>query len=189
MAQQDRQLMFWNTFSIFYYAYYLNIHQLYGDLKDVPVMVDASGKDKWLRECFTLLTTILLVLRFLLTFAGLSASVVAIYPILTNSQPELLMPIIIVQAINDVVLNLYELLVGYGVLNYLFPQSTALFVVFLAKMVIKITCSLSSLNYYSDQHNRLVHLNSYNIEDAQSIGPSEDSLYEFELNNLSFPSD
>ncbi|XP_022216129.2 uncharacterized protein LOC111070115 isoform X2 [Drosophila obscura] len=145
MTKQDRQLLFWNTFSIFYHAYFLNIHLLYENLKDVKGLVDVSEQDKWLRECFTWLTTILLVVRFILTFAGLTASVVAIYPIMTNSQPEMLMPTIIVQAINSVILNLYELLLGYGFLSYLFPKSTAVFVVFLTKMVLKITWALSNL--------------------------------------------
>ncbi|XP_022216130.1 uncharacterized protein LOC111070115 isoform X3 [Drosophila obscura] len=107
---------------------------------------------------------------------------------MTNSQPEMLMPTIIVQAINSVILNLYELLLGYGFLSYLFPKSTAVFVVFLTKMVLKITWALSNLNYYTDQHNRLVHLNNFNIEDAQSVDLSQDSMNEFEINNLNLAS-
>jgi len=67
------------------------------------------------------------------------------YPILTNSQAEMLMPTIIVQAIDKVILNLYEIILGYGSLCYLYPESTAVFIFFLIQMGAKIVCSISVL--------------------------------------------
>ncbi|XP_017141985.1 uncharacterized protein LOC108155587 isoform X1 [Drosophila miranda] len=186
MNNEDLQLFFWNTIYMFHHAYFLNIYKLYGDLIEVKGLVDASGQEIWIRNAFTLLTTILLVVRFIMTFAGLTASVVAIYPILTNSMPEMLIPTIIVQGINDVVLNCYELLLGYGVLSYLFPRGTAAFAVLLAKMVIKITWAVSNLNYFASHHNRLFHLSKLDIGDAQSFRPSHNSLHEYEINNQNY---
>nr|XP_017023550.1 uncharacterized protein LOC108075554 isoform X2 [Drosophila kikkawai] len=102
------------------------------------------------------------------------------YPILTNSQAELLMPTIVVQAIDNVILNLYEIILGYCSLCYLFPESTAVFVFFLFKMLLKIACSIAVLNIYSDQHNYLASMVSFN-EESNSLGP--DSVDEIELAN------
>lgn len=55
------------------------------------------------------------------------------------------MPTIVVQAIDNVILNLYEILLGYCSMVYLYPESTAVFVFFLFKMSFKIACSIAAL--------------------------------------------
>nr|ABN49438.1 IP18724p [Drosophila melanogaster] len=92
----------------------------------------------------------------------------------------MLMPTIIVQAIDKVILNLYEIILGYGSLCYLYPESTAVFIFFLIQMGAKIVCSISVLNIYSDHHNHLATLVSFN-EESHSLGP--DSVEEIELGN------
>nr|XP_036675638.1 uncharacterized protein LOC108019498 isoform X3 [Drosophila suzukii]XP_036675639.1 uncharacterized protein LOC108019498 isoform X3 [Drosophila suzukii] len=95
----------------------------------------------------------------------------------------MLMPTIIVQAIDNVILNLYEIILGYGSLCYLYPESTAVFIFFILKMGIKIACSISVLNIYSDHHTHLATLVSFK-EDLNSLGP--DSVDEIELANQNF---
>lgn len=70
---------------------------------------------------------------------------VSSYPLLTNSQPELLMPTIIVQIIDNIFLNIYEIVLGYACIKYLYPESYAVFVIFLTKMMIKTICCVSML--------------------------------------------
>ncbi|XP_017062123.1 uncharacterized protein LOC108102030 isoform X2 [Drosophila ficusphila] len=139
------KLLFINVFVILHNATYLNVYRLYGDLRNVKDEVDGSNEEIWIREIFTFLISGLIVVRFLLSFVGLASNIVAIYPILTNSQAEMLMPTIIVQAIDNVILNLYEIILGYGSLCYLYPESTAVFIYFLFKMAVKIVCSISAL--------------------------------------------
>ncbi|XP_037711861.1 uncharacterized protein LOC119548591 [Drosophila subpulchrella] len=177
------KLLFINIFAILHSATYLNVYRLYADLRNVKVGVDGSGEEIWIREIFTFLISGLIVVRFSLCFVGLASNIVAIYPILTNSQAEMLMPTIIVQAIDNVILNLYEIILGYGSLCYLYPESTAVFIFFILKMGIKIACSISVLNIYSDHHTHLATLVSFK-EDLNSLGP--DSVDEIELANQNF---
>uniref|UniRef100_A0A6P4E614 Uncharacterized protein LOC108037037 isoform X1 n=1 Tax=Drosophila rhopaloa TaxID=1041015 RepID=A0A6P4E614_DRORH len=177
------KLLFINVFAILHSATYLNVYRLYADLKNVKAGVDGSNEEIWIREIFTFLISGLIVVRFFLCFVGLASNIVAIYPILTNSQAEMLMPTIIVQAIDNVILNLYEIILGYGSLCYLYPDSTAIFIFFLFKMGVKIGCSISALNIYSDQHNHLATLVTFN-EESHSLGP--DSVDEVELANQNF---
>ncbi|XP_043652615.1 uncharacterized protein LOC122619633 [Drosophila teissieri] len=174
------KLLFINVFLILHSATYLNVYRLYADLKNVKAGVDGSNEEIWIREIFIFLISVLIVIRFCLCFVGLAANIVAIYPILTNSQAEMLTPTIIVQAIDNVILNLYEIILGYGSLCYLYPESTAVFIFFVMKMGVKIVCSISVLNIYSDQHNHLASLVSFN-EESHSLGP--DSVNEIELAN------
>ncbi|XP_017104869.1 uncharacterized protein [Drosophila bipectinata] len=174
------KLLFISVFNILHNAAYLNVYRLYSDIRSVKVEVDNSEQEAWIREIFTFLVTSLVVVRFLLCFVGLAASIVAIYPILTNSQAELLMPTIIVQTIDNVVLNLYEMMLGYGSLCFLYPTSTPVFVFFLVKLSLKIALSISVLNIFSDQHSHLANLGSFQ-EEMSSLGP--DSIDEIELTN------
>ncbi|XP_017083652.2 uncharacterized protein LOC108116349 [Drosophila eugracilis] len=180
LSYSKSRLLFINTFAILLNATYLNVYRLYADLNNVKEGVDGSNEEIWIREIFTFLISGLIVVRFLLCFLGLASNIVAIYPILTNTQAEMLMPTIIVQAIDNVILNLYEIILGYGSLCYLYPESTSVFIFFLFKMSVKIACSISVLNIYSDQHNHLVNLVSFN-EETHSLEP--DSVDEVELTN------
>ncbi|XP_020813411.1 uncharacterized protein LOC110188179 isoform X2 [Drosophila serrata] len=67
-----------------------------------------------------------------------------------------------------------------AILCYLYPESTAVFVIFLSKMLLKIACSIAVLNIYSDQHNRLASFVSFN-EESNSLEP--DSVDEVVLAN------
>ncbi|XP_020813410.1 uncharacterized protein LOC110188179 isoform X1 [Drosophila serrata] len=174
------KVLFMNVFFILFSAANLNVYHLYADLKSVKVQVDSSTQELWIKEIFIFLIGGLIVVRFLLCFVGVASRVVAIYPILTNSQAELLMPTIIVQAIDNVILNLYEIILAYCSLCYLYPESTAVFVIFLSKMLLKIACSIAVLNIYSDQHNRLASFVSFN-EESNSLEP--DSVDEVVLAN------
>ncbi|XP_032576960.1 uncharacterized protein LOC116801446 [Drosophila sechellia] len=179
------KLLFINVFSILHSATYMNVYRLYADLKHVKAGVDGSNEELWIREIFIFLISVFIVIRFCLCFVGLASKIVAIYPILTNSQAEMLMPTIIVQAIDNVVLNLCEITLGYGSLCYLYPKSTPVFIFFLIQMGVKIACSISVLNIYSDHHNHLATLVSFN-EESHSLGPDSVDEIELENQNLDF---
>lgn len=71
------KLLFINVYSILLDAVNLNVYRLYADLKNVKVQVDGSEEELWIREIFILLISGLIVVRFLLCFAGLASRVVA----------------------------------------------------------------------------------------------------------------
>ncbi|XP_030375901.1 uncharacterized protein LOC115625127 [Scaptodrosophila lebanonensis] len=177
------KILFFNIFAILYKAAALNIYRLHADLREAKVVVNASTKqDVWIREVFILLISGLLLTRFLLCFLGLATNIIAIYPLLTNTQAELLMPTIIVQCIDNVVLNIYETVLGYCSMVYLQPNSMAVFAVFLAKMMVKIICCISVLNTYADQHH---HLSTCNDEDTRSLEMLGSDEIELTYQNLS----
>ncbi|KAM8705746.1 hypothetical protein ACLKA7_010104 [Drosophila subpalustris] len=139
------KILFINIIAILYKATALNVHRLHSDLREVKLVVNTCKQEIWIPQLFIFLISGLLLMRFLMCFMGLASNIVAIYPILTNSQPELLMPSIIVQILDNVALNIYEIVLGYACLKYLHPDSFAVFVVFLVKMIIKTTCCVSAL--------------------------------------------
>lgn len=55
------------------------------------------------------------------------------------------MPTIIVQILDNVLLNIYEIVLGLACIKYLHSESFAVFVVFLTKMMIKTICCISML--------------------------------------------
>lgn len=158
------KILFINIFAILYKATALNVHRLHSNLRQVKVVVNTSGTEElWSSEVLSTLISGLIVMRFILCFIGLASNIVAMlvgsfrvkpndipffvssYPLLTNSQPELLMPTIIVQIIDNIFLNIYEIVLGYACIKYLYPESYAVFVIFLAKMMIKTICCVSML--------------------------------------------
>ncbi|XP_068152290.1 uncharacterized protein [Drosophila tropicalis] len=177
------KILFINVFCMLYKAAALNIYRLYADLREAKTLINSSKQELWIRQAFIFLLMGLILLRFVLCFVGLASNIVAIYPILTNAQPEMLLPTIIVQSIDNVILNVYEVILGYGCLTYLYPYSLSLFIVFLAKMSIKIIGSLSILNIYTDQQTRLIDLAGPN-QDGNST--ERDSINEFEISSQNF---
>lgn len=55
------------------------------------------------------------------------------------------MPTIIVQILDNVLLNIYEILLGFACVKYLHSESFAVFIIFLTKMMIKTLGCISML--------------------------------------------
>ncbi|ALC46334.1 CG34307 [Drosophila busckii] len=139
------KILFVNIIAILYKATALNVSRLHLDMREVKQLVHMSKQEIWMRQMFIFLISGLLLIRFLLCFVGLVTNIVAIYPILTNSQPELLMPSIFVQLFDNVILNIYEIVLGYAAVRFLQPEGLAVFAIFLTKMFIKTSCCISVL--------------------------------------------
>ncbi|XP_017967923.1 uncharacterized protein LOC108659484 [Drosophila navojoa] len=183
MSYGKLKLLFINIVSVLYKATSLNVHRLHLDLREVKLLVNAAKQEIWIQEIFIFLISGLILLRFLMCFVGLASNIIAIYPILTNSQPELLMPTIILQILDSVALNIYEIILGYACIKYLYPQSISVFVVFFAKMIIKTICYITVLNLFSEkQHEIMSHMtyteNGANLE--------RESSEEFEIAHVQF---
>lgn len=72
------KILFINIFAILYKATALNVHRLHSNLRQVNVVVNASGTEElWTGEIFTTLISGLLVMRFILCFIGLASNIVA----------------------------------------------------------------------------------------------------------------
>ncbi|XP_060647062.1 uncharacterized protein LOC132785092 isoform X1 [Drosophila nasuta] len=155
MSYFKLKIIFVNIIAILYKATALNVHRLHSDLREVKVVVNTSKQEIWIRQLFIFLISTLLLMRFLMCFVGLASNIIAIYPLLTNSQPELLMPSIIMQILDNVALNIYEIVLGYASLKYLHPESFAVFLVFLTKLIVKTSCCVSALNLYAEKHHQL----------------------------------
>ncbi|KRF82946.1 uncharacterized protein [Drosophila virilis] len=183
MSYGKLKILFINIIAILYKATALNVHRLHSDLRETKVLVNSAKQEVWIRELFIFLISGLVLMRFLMCFLGLASNIVAIYPILTNSQPELLMPTIIVQVLDSVVLHIYEIVLGYSCLKYLYSQSFAVFAIFLAKMAIKATCCITVLNIYSEKHHQMTTNVAY-TENGANL--ERDSSEEFEIAHQHF---
>ncbi|XP_032593139.1 uncharacterized protein LOC116805426 [Drosophila grimshawi] len=174
------QLISINIIGILFKASALNVVRLHSELREVRGLVEAAKLESWIHEWFILLISGLILLRFLSCFLGLVANIVAIYPILTNSQADLLRPTIIVQIFDNVVLNICEIVLGYGCFKYLYSESFSIFVIFLAKYIFKSTCCLLVLNLYSIKHHQL-EMSVTHAENGASL--DRDSSNEFEIDS------
>ncbi|XP_058974140.1 uncharacterized protein LOC109612846 isoform X2 [Musca domestica] len=104
------------------------------------------------------LVSLFLVSKFLAGYMTLAANVIALFPILTEALPQLLIPPLLAQAFDHILLNSIEVVLGYLTLYYFAPTTNSkvsILVIFLTAMTIKIVIAIGTLNIYSDFYQHL----------------------------------
>ncbi|XP_075145334.1 uncharacterized protein LOC142220213 isoform X2 [Haematobia irritans] len=147
------QILTINIFIILLKASILNPYHLKMHLEEP---IDPSSM--FWHHILVLLISILLIIKFLAGYTTLAANTIAIFPILTEALPHLLIPPIIAQTLDHVLLNLIEILLGYFTLYYYAPTTNSkvsVLVIFLTCMTMKIVAAIATLNLYSDFYQQL----------------------------------
>ncbi|XP_013102338.2 uncharacterized protein LOC106083695 [Stomoxys calcitrans] len=167
------QILSLNIFIILFKASTLNPYHLKANLEEVEVSLRKTCDQSSLlaNHILILLISILLMVKFLAGYLTLAANVIAMFSILTEALPHLLIPPILAQAIDHVLLSLLETILGFFTLYYHHAATAngkvGVLVIFLTSMTIKIGAAIATLNVYSDfyQHLKYPIYISYDSKD------------------------
>ncbi|XP_036327862.1 uncharacterized protein LOC118740423 [Rhagoletis pomonella] len=159
------KILFINVFTILYKATTLCPFKLGNDLKLVQNVLGKSCCNTILAQLFILFVTLVIFAKFLFSYLGLAANIIALFPILVEDAPDLLLPSIFSQIIENILFCVLDILIGGITVRYFIPCKRPLLVIFAIKNIIKLTVCISALNTYIDLYNNLKD----RVDDNESI--------------------
>ncbi|XP_073824416.1 uncharacterized protein [Musca autumnalis] len=154
------QILSLNVFIILFKATSLNPYRLQRNLEEVEFYLSKPCDSSFLlcHHVLVWLISLLHISKFVAGHVTLAANIIAMFPILTEALPHLLIPPLLAQAIDHILLNAVEVLLGYLTLYYYAPtvnSKVSILVIFLTAMTIKIVIAICILNIYSDFYQHL----------------------------------
>ncbi|XP_055907537.1 uncharacterized protein LOC129942565 [Eupeodes corollae] len=156
MSNSNLKVLFLNIFLVLFTAARSSVRILQLNLIEIETTIKNVGlKIPLVPEVLTLILSCFVVFKFILSYLSLAAHIVALYPILNYELNDLLIPTIIMQAIQNILLNLGELWCGYIIChNYLDKDSTACSI-FYIKILAKCTLGIIVLNVFWNYYSSL----------------------------------
>ncbi|XP_065354975.1 uncharacterized protein LOC135949364 [Calliphora vicina] len=142
-----------NIFLILLKAATLNPYQLQQQLEEVDNTL--QNNCDLCHRVLVILISLYLEIKFIMGYVTLAANIIAIFPILTDDLPHLLLPALIAQSIDHIALNFSEIILGFFTTKIVASYNMSVFIVLMLNKLFKITFAITALNIYSDYYQQL----------------------------------
>lgn len=129
-----------NTFIIIENVSNSCVMHIYEDLNQIQNDLEAAGTpiSKMLLGCLFAF----LILQYIFKYMAVAGHIIALYPILKESQPDLLLPSMYIHLFQNIFLKFLELMLGFGLCHFGLIASPKPCKFFYVKVLVKIFLAL-----------------------------------------------